>query len=165
MQYTTAVTFLVIGLAAYRHGTMAQRAAEAEVTRQGLPPEVLMRHGVRVEESRTELMLPLGIAALLAVLATVNLTAPDVGRTSTWIVQPTLLLAGGFITASQVFTARFVAAAFRRSEDPKARAIDAKAVIGAASRAFPWWMRPLIVIRFALVTIGSAAVLLLLAIS
>jgi hypothetical protein len=163
LQYTTAATFLVIGLAAYRHGTAGQQAAEAEVIRQGFQPEILARYKVRVEESPTELIFPLGIALFLAVLATLNLTAPEVGRMVTWIAQPILLVAGGYITAAQVLVIRLVSAGLRKSRDPEAQAIDAKRVMDAASAAFPVWLRPLIVIRFVLVTLGSALILLLLA--
>ncbi len=162
LQYATAATFAVIGLTAYRHGDAAQRAAEDEVTRQGFSPDLLTRHRVRVAESLAELVFPLAIAAVLAVMATLTLAAPGPGRTVTWILQPILLLAGGFITGNQVFVNRFVAAAFRRSPDTEARAVDIGAVLDAASGAFPRWLRPLIVIRFLLVTFGSVAVLLLL---
>lgn len=165
LQYATAVTFLVIGLAAYRYGAAGQRAVEAEVTRQGFPVEILTRHGVRIEESFAELMLPLGIAAILASLATLNLAAPDVGRTATWIIQPILLVAGGYITASQVFAVRLVEAAFRKSQDPDTRAVDVRRVMEAATAAFPVWLRPMIVTRFILVTLGSVFVLLLLGVS
>lgn len=161
VQYATAATFLIIGLTAYQRGATAQRAAEAEVMRQGIAREVLIRHRVRIEESFAELMLPLGIAAVLAVLATLNLM--DIGRTMTWILQPILLVAGGFITANQVFVHRFVAAAFRKSDDADARAVDIGAVLDAAFAAFPWWLRSLVVARFVLVTLGSVVILALLA--
>jgi hypothetical protein len=162
LQYATAATFLGIGLAAYRCGAAGQRAAEAEVARQGFPVELLARHRVRIEESAAELMLPLGIAGILATLATLNLSASDIGPPATWILQPILLVVGGFITAGQVFTVRFVEAAFRKSRDPDARAVDVRAVIDTGSAAFPRWLRPMVVTRFVLVTLGSAIVLLLL---
>lgn len=163
LQYATSATFLVIGLAAYRYGAAGQRAAEAEVIRQGFQPEILARHKVRVEESLTELMFPLGIALLFAVLATLNLVTADIGRLATWIAQPILFVAGGYITGAQVFVVRLVGAGLRKSKDPDAQAIDAKRVMDAASAAFPVWLRPLIVIRFVLVTLGSALILLMLA--
>jgi len=155
LQYATAVTFVIIGLAAYQRGGAAQRAAEAEVVRQGFTREVLARHRVRIEESLAELMLPLGVAAVLTVLGTLNLI--DAGRTATWVLQPVLLLAGGYITVSQVFVRQTVAAAFRDSED----AVDTRAVLDAAFAAFPRWLRSVVVARFLLVTFGSAVVLVL----
>jgi hypothetical protein len=164
LQYVTAATFLIIGVAAYRYGAAGQRAAETEVTRQGFPVEILARHRVRIEESSAELMLPLGIAVILATLATLDLAAPAIGRTATWILQPILLIAGGPITAGQVFTVRFVEAAFRKSRDCAARAVDVRRLMEAASAALPAWLRPMVVTRFVLVTLGSALVLLLLAV-
>jgi hypothetical protein len=163
LQYATAATFLIIGWAAYRHGAAAQRAAEAEVGRQGVPVEILSRHYVRFEESAVELLLPLAIALVLGVIATLNLVAPDPGRTATWIFQPLLLVAGGFVTANQVFAKRLIEAQFRKSSDPDARRVDAGAVIAAAAATFPSWLQPLVVTRFVLVTVGSALILLLLA--
>jgi len=162
LQYLTAATFAIIGVTAHLRGAAAQRAAEAEVVRQGFAREVLTRHRVRIEESFAELMLPLGIAVILAVLATLNLAGS--GRTATWILQPILLLAGGYITTSQVFVQQSVAAAFRRSEDADARAVDTQAVLDAAFAEFPQWLRALVVTRFVLVTFGSAVVLVLLAV-
>jgi hypothetical protein len=109
-------------------------------------------------------MLPLGIAVILATLATLDLAAPAIGRTATWILQPILLIAGGPITAGQVFTVRFVEAAFRKSRDCAARAVDVRRLMEAASAALPAWLRPMVVTRFVLVTLGSALVLLLLAV-
>lgn len=126
------------------------------MTRQGFPVEILAQHRVRIEEGPGELMLPLGIAVILATLATLDVVAPAVGRTASWIIQPILLIAGGFITASRVFTVRFVEAAFRKSQDPDARAVDVRRLIDAASAALPAWLRPIIVTRFVLVTLGSA---------
>jgi hypothetical protein len=162
LQYATAATFLLAGLAAFRYGAAGQRAAEAEVARQGFPVELLARHRVRLEERGAELVLPLGIAGILATLATLNLAASAIGPPATRILQPILLVGGGFITAGQVFAVRFVEAAFRRSPDPDARAVDVRAVLDAGSAAFPPWLRPLVVTRFVLVTLGSAVVLLLL---
>jgi hypothetical protein len=164
LQNATAATFLLIGLAASRYGAAGQRAAEAEVVRQGFPVALLARHRVRLEERGAELLLPVGIAGLLATLATLNLAASAVGPPATRILQPILLLAGGVVTAGQVFAVRFVAAAFRTSPDPDARAVDVRAVVDAGAAAFPRWLRPLVVTRFVLVTLGSAIVLLLLAI-
>lgn len=161
VQYATALTFVIIGVTAYLRGAAAQRAAEAEVVRQGFAREVLTRHRVRIEENFAELMLPLGIAAVLAVLATLNLM--DAGRTMTWILQPILLVVAGFITANQVFVQQVLAAAFRKSDDADARKVDTRAVLDAAFAVFPGWLRSVVVTRFVLVTLGSVVVLVLLA--
>jgi hypothetical protein len=75
---------------------------------------------------------PLGIAAILA---TLNLF--DVGRTLTWVLQPILLVAGGYITTSQMFVQQLVAAVFPKSEDADAQPVDTRAVLDVAFAAFP----------------------------
>ncbi|MFF5204887.1 hypothetical protein [Streptosporangium sp. NPDC000396] len=42
------------------------------------------------------------------------------------------------------------------------RKIDARAVIAAASSGFPSWLRPLVLVRFPLATLGSILVIILL---
>ncbi|WP_455353817.1 hypothetical protein [Streptomyces sp. SYSU K217416] len=54
----------------------------------------------------------------------------------------------GFITAGQVFAVQYTEAAFKRSEDPRFRALDAKALTAAANSGFPTWLRPLVLTRF-----------------
>jgi hypothetical protein len=69
------------------------------------------------------------------------------------------------VTAAQVFVERQVESAFRRSADPAVRGIDVRAFLGAARRALPAWSRHVIVARFLLTTVGSALVLLMLAVA
>ncbi|MGI5146307.1 hypothetical protein ACQEVC_07940 [Plantactinospora sp. CA-294935] len=62
-----------------------------------------------------------------------------------------------------MFSVRYVAPAFEKSGDA-VRGIDVEAFIEAARRAFPRLLRPLVITRFALVTVGSALVIVLLAV-
>ncbi|MFI9204113.1 hypothetical protein [Streptomyces sp. NPDC053048] len=163
LQLLLAATFLVIPVTVWFTGGAAQRAAEAETARQGYPAEVLARHGIRFKERAWEFSLALSIAAILLTLAGLNLTASTTGRTLSWIVEPIVLLVVGFITAGQVFAARYTEAALKKSDDPAVRTIDARAVIAAASAQFPSWLRPLVLLRFPLATLGSALVIVLLA--
>lgn len=163
LQLLLAGTFLVMPFAAYRYGTAAQRAADADAVRQGLPAGTLATQGIRMEESKAEMMLPLGIALAMMALAALNLAGVGAGRTLTWILQPLMLLAGGFVTASQVFVVRFVDAALRKSSVPALRGLDVKSFISAAQAEFPAWVRPVIIARFVLVTAGSALIIALLA--
>ncbi|MFJ2191860.1 hypothetical protein ACIOJE_28645 [Kitasatospora sp. NPDC087861] len=140
----------------------AQRAAEAEVVRQGYPAAVLAQHGIRFKEKTWEFLLALAIAATLTTLAALNLTANGTGRLLSWIVEPVVLIAVGSVTASQVFATRFTEAAFRKSTDPTVRNIDARAVLAAAKAGFPSWVRPVVLVRFPLATLGSLLVILLL---
>jgi hypothetical protein len=158
-----AGTFVVMPVVAYRYGTAAQRAADADAMRQGLPTGTLEKHGIRMEESKAETVLPLTIALVFSVLASLNLAGAGVGRTLTWILQPLMLLAGGFVTAGQVFVVRYIEAAVRKSTDPGLRGVDVNSFISAAQAEFPAWVRPVIITRFALATVGSALIIVLLA--
>src|SRR5262245_38343358 len=105
-------------MVAHRYGDAAQRAAEAQLRSQGFAAELLARHKIRFAESRAEMLFPFAIALLMAALATVNLSGPEVGRTLSLVAQPVLLLGGGIITAGQVFAIRFTESALRKSGDP-----------------------------------------------
>lgn len=156
------LTFCIVPVVAYRRGDAAERAAEQEVARQGFPVRVLADHRVQFKESGPETLFPFGIAAVLFVLAGLDLAGVGPARVVSWIVAGTLLVGGGFITAGQLFATRYTEAAFKRSKDPAVRSIDAQAIIEAAAKEFPSWLRPLQVVRFVLTTVGSVLVILLL---
>ncbi|MCE7004572.1 hypothetical protein LWC34_17310 [Kibdelosporangium philippinense] len=163
LQLLLAATFVIVPVIAYRHGTQAQQAAEADVARQGFPIEVLTRHRIRFAESAMETLFPFGIALFLAVLALLNLTGTETGRVLSLVAQPIMFIGGGFITAGQMFPVRFIGAALKKSSDATARTLDVQSFVDAATAAFPSWLRPIIVTRFALVTVGSLLVIALLA--
>jgi hypothetical protein len=160
VQLLLAATFLIVPVVACRHGTAAQRAAEAQVASQGFAADILSRHRIRFAESRAEMLVPLAIAVGLMALAALNVT--DIGRIPSLVVHPVLFLGGGVITAGQVFVVRFTESALRKSGGAAVRGLDVQAVIEAANSAFPWWLRYVIVTRFVLVTAGSALVVLVL---
>ncbi|MGW2018492.1 hypothetical protein [Streptomyces sp. NPDC001927] len=160
LQLLLAATFFVIPVVAWFRGGAAQQAAEAEMARQGHGAEVLARHGIAFKEKAWEFALALGIGVTMTALGALTLTGSDLGRTLSFVVEPLVLLVVGFITAGQVFATRYTEAAFARSEDAAVRAIDAKAVIAAAGSALPNWLRPVVLTRFALATLGSVLVLI-----
>ncbi len=162
LQLLLAATFLVVPITAWFTGAAAQRNAEAEVVRQGHPADVLARHGIRFVERPSELALALAVGAISAALAWLNLTGNGAGRILSWVIEPVVLLAVGTVTAGQVFATRYTRAVLAKSEDAAARAIDAPAVIASASAAFPFWLRPVVLLRFALATLGPVAVIVLL---
>ncbi|MEU4324637.1 hypothetical protein [Nonomuraea dietziae] len=159
LQFLLALTYLVVPLAGHRYGAAAQKAADAEIHRQGHSPAVLAKHGLDFTASTASVTVSVAIAAGLATLAVLNLFGQPM---LTWILQPILLIAGGFVTTSQVFVVRYVEAALRKSGTPD---IDAKSLIEAAKVAFPGWFHPLVLARFLLTTAGSLVILLLLAVS
>lgn len=163
LQLLTAVTFAAIGYLAYKHGDEAQAAAEAEVVKQGHPLDLLERGRVNFRERGLEAVLPFLIAVALALLAVLNMAGSGLGRLSTWVVHSVLLVAGGFITAAQVFVVPFIESSFRKSGDAQLAGVDVRAWMDAATQAFPSWFRIMVVVRFALVTVGSIVVIVLLA--
>jgi hypothetical protein len=102
----------------------------------------------------------LAIAVCFAALATLNLAGNDIGRILTWILQPLLFVAGLVIMPGEVFTARYLDAAFRKAG---VHDLDVHAFVNAASAAYPAWTRPVIITRFALATLGSVLAVILLA--
>ena len=162
LQLLLAATFVALPMAVAFRGRAAQRAAEAEVAHQRGPAETLARHHISFAEKAWEFGLAIGIAAALTSLAGLNLAGIDTGRILSWIIEPVILLAVGFVCASQVFAARNTRAAFARADDPAVRALDAGAVLRAALSALPRWVRPVVVVRFGLVALGSPLVIVLL---
>jgi hypothetical protein len=163
LQLLLAASFIVIAVIARRYGARAQGAAEAETARQGHPASVLAAHRVRFAETTAEMLFPLAIGVVIALVAGINLAGIDAGRIVSWVLAPVLapvlVVAGGFVTASQVFAGRYTAAALRKSTD-----LDGYAIVDAAGRAYPAILRPLVLVRFALTTVGTLAVVILLAV-
>lgn len=162
LQYLLAASFVAVPIYAYRYGTQAQRAAEADVTRQGYPASLLAKHKIKMTERAVDTLFPFAIALVFAVMASLNLAGDDIGRLMSWILQPVALVAIGLVCAAQVFTVPFIESAFRRSGDPELKGIDVKAFIGAARKAFPAGARAIIIARFVVATAGSALVIVLL---
>jgi hypothetical protein len=164
LQLLLAATFLIMPTLAYRYGPRAQAAAEAEVVRQGFPADVLARNRVNFGEGAVGLLLAVAIALALVVLAALNLAGNPAGRIGSWVLQPLLLIAGGLILSRQVFTARFLASAFRSSGDPTLAGIDVKAFVDAAAGAYPAGFPYVVGARFVLATPGSLLIIVLLAV-
>ncbi|GII92660.1 hypothetical protein [Sinosporangium siamense] len=162
LQLLLAATFFVIPITVWFTGAAAQHAAEAEVARQGHPPEILARHGVAFRENTWQLLLALFIGLVMTVPAALNLAGDGTGRVMSWIIQPIVFVVVGLVTSGQVFATRATRAAFRKSDDPAARTLDTDAMLTAAMTAFPSWLRPLILLRFSLATLGSLIVIVLL---
>jgi len=66
LQALLAVAFLVMPILVLLHGTEAQSAAEAEVTRKGFTADILTRNKVQFHEAAVGLVLPVAIALSLA---------------------------------------------------------------------------------------------------
>jgi hypothetical protein len=163
-QLIVGLLFFAIGTSAYRFGDEAQRAAEKNIAAQGIviDNQTLRRSGLQLAESRTTLLFPLGIGTILVVAAWLVWSQSPAALAIAWTVEILLLVVVGVVTAAQVFPARFLAHAWARAEDERLRRIDVHAVMQQAEDAFPPWVRPLIVARFVLATVGSLVVIVLL---
>jgi hypothetical protein len=132
--------------------------------RQGFPADVLARNHVNFSEGAVGLALPIAIALCLAALASLNLAGNPAGRIGSWIFQPILLIAGGLIMSRQVFTVRFLESAFKNSGDARIAGINVNPFVDAAAGAYPAWFPYVVSARFALATLGSLLVIILLAV-
>jgi hypothetical protein len=160
-----ALLFFVIPFVALIYGQHAQDAAERAVQAQGIviDGETLRRSGAQFAESRAEMMLPLGIGVVLLATAVLALVGGSSAVIVTLVVELLLLVVVGFVTYGQVFPTAFLRRAWATAKDERLRRIDIDRMMHAASSAFPAWLRPLVITRFGLATVGSAIVLILLA--
>lgn len=163
-QFLLALTFILIPIAAQKYGQKAQEAAEKCVAAQGLDAQLLPKNGIKFTESKVEMLLPLGFAAVYMVTALLIIGGNDLGRTLTWIIEPITLVIVGLVTANQVFATSFMQRAFRKSGNVDLQKINVEGFVVAALKEFPAWLRPLQVVRFLLATVGAALVLLALVI-
>lgn len=110
IQVLIALAFVSIPVIRARWGAAAQSAAEAELTRQGLPTTVLAENKLRFDAGGHETAAPASIAAVLVALAALNLFGSPLGETLTWILQPLVILINGAILYSQLTAVRAVEA-------------------------------------------------------
>lgn len=163
LQLLLAGTFFLIPVVGRRHGPAAQTAAETEVARQGLPPALLARHRIDFGASRASVVIAMSIGLCLIALAWLNLSGIDTGRILSWIFQAVVFVLGCLIMPGEVFTTRFLEASARKSGDLELRGLNVKALVDAAVVAYPPWFRTVVATRLVLATLGSLAVIILLA--
>jgi hypothetical protein len=145
------------------YGAEGQAAAEAEVVRQGFPADVLARHNIRFTEGPGLLMIPFAMTLLSTILGLLNLAGKRVGWMVSLVYEPLLLIVGGLIIGGQVFAAQLLEQAFKNSGDAALARMNAKAITTAVSKAWPPWFYPYTTYaRFALATLGSLLVIVLL---
>ena len=142
------------------YGSDAKAAAEAELTRQGVPVTVLEENKIRFDAGGHETIAPASVAALMVFAAVLNLAGSDAAQLLTWILQSLVLVGNLLILHSQLTAAKSVTAAFVRKGDPTLRTIDVPALLDAAERAFPHWVVPILQnIRHTVVFAGSVIAL------
>jgi hypothetical protein len=162
LQLLIAVAFLTIPLIRHRFGNTAKVAAEAELTRQGVPTTVLAENQLSFDASGHETIVPASVAAVMITLAVLNLAGSHWGQTLTWIFQSIVLVGNLLILHSQLTAAKSVQAAFARKGDPMLQRIDVPALLKAAEGGFPRWVFPIAQnVRHAIVIGGSILALIL----
>lgn len=159
LELLLAAAFAVSVGAAILCGPAAQRAAEEELLRQGVPPAVLTGEGLRFDEGVAGTIPAIVIVLVLIILAVLNLRGSRIGRLATWIFQPLLIIAGAILVTGQVFLEPGVEQAFARSG---ITGVDTPALVAAARTAFPWWYPIEAWLKLILVTAGQLATIILL---
>jgi hypothetical protein len=102
------------------------------------------------------------IAAGLAALGFLNLAGRRTGRVLTFICQPVILVLAAVIMTRQVFLVADLEAAF--AANPNLSSLDVQALVDAGEAAMPEWYPHAVRVRFALATLGSLVVFILLAV-
>jgi hypothetical protein len=162
IQLATSITFLIIPLAALRFGENAQRIAENFLTSQDIDSNLLAKNNFRLAESKKEALFPFGICLLFAIVGLLNFKEYEIGRSVSWVIHIFFFFFGGLVTSGQVFPVWFTKQAFKKSNDLALKKIDVDNLIKISYNEFPNWLRPIIIFRFILLTLGSIIVMLLL---
>ncbi|MBY8863809.1 hypothetical protein K7711_45615 [Nocardia sp. CA2R105] len=139
--------------------------AEAELARQGVRTTALRENGMRFDASGHEWWAPGGVAALLVIMAGLNLAGFDWMRPVNWVVLSLLLLGNCVIVYSNLTAVQSVQAAFRRRNDPELARVDVPTLLEVAESGFPAWTWTLQKVRNTVVFAGAALGLTLLAIA
>jgi hypothetical protein len=157
-----ALTFIIIPLVGQKYGRRAQNAAEKAVADQGLEPGILLKNGVKMTESKVEMLLPFAFALAYLIVAIITLVSGQINHTLLWIIEGFTFLVVGAVTAQQVFIASFLTRAFKNAKDEHLHKVNVKQFITAAQSEFPSWLHGVQVMRFVLATAGSLVILALL---
>jgi hypothetical protein len=159
MQLLVAAAFLSIPLVRHRYGATAMAGAQAELERQGVRPTVLAENGMRFDAGGHETAVPATVAAVMTVLAGLNLAGSGHAPLLNLVFQSIVLAGSCLILYSQVTATRSVQAAFRRKGDPMLARVDVPALLKAAEDGFPAWTWTLQKVRH-VVAFGASVLVL-----
>ncbi|MEV0643700.1 hypothetical protein AB0I28_00415 [Phytomonospora sp. NPDC050363] len=161
-QILIALAFVSIPMVRARYGPRAQAAAEAELTRQGIRPQVLGENKLRFDAGGHETAVPVTVAAIMAAVAALNLLDSSWAAPGTWLFQSLVLLGNLAILYSNITAVKSVEAAFAKRGDAELARVDVRAFLTAAENAFPAWVFPWLQnLRHVIVFGASIAALLL----
>ncbi|MET8311177.1 MULTISPECIES: hypothetical protein [unclassified Micromonospora] len=159
MQLLVAAAFVSIPVVRHRFGPVAKAAAEAELRRQNVRPEVLAENKLRFDASGHETAAPVAVAAVMTTVAALHLAGSDLAQPLTWIFSSLVVLMNVVIVYSNLTAVKSVEAAFRRNGDPELTRVEVKPFLQAAENAFPRWVRAQTYLRNTVVFAGSAVAL------
>lgn len=163
VQWLLVLALLATTVVSYMYGADAQEAFEAEVRAQGIAPEDLPE-GYGNFDSSLNLVFTLVAAVVVALLALLNARGNRPARIVTWIVQPLVLVCGGFVFVGQLFMAQSFQMTLDNSGDAQLEGLDADPMVEAALGAFPAWTAAIDWSVLTLATLGSVLVIILLAV-
>ncbi|MGC4866209.1 hypothetical protein ACLQ3B_12355 [Micromonospora sp. DT53] len=159
MQLLVAVAFVSIPMIRHRFGPAAKAAAEAELRRQAVRPEVLQENNLRLDASGHETAAPVTVAVVMTAVAALNLAGAGPAQLLTWIFSSLVVLMNVVIVYSNRTAVKSVEAAFQRKGDPELARVEVASFLRAAENAFPGWVRAQTHLRNTAVFGGSAVAL------
>ncbi|WP_410817121.1 hypothetical protein [Micromonospora sp. 050-3] len=160
MQLLVAAAFVSIPLVRHRFGPVAKAAAEAELRRQNIRPEVLAENKLRFDASGHETAAPVAVAVVMTAVAALNLAGAHPAQLLTWIFSSFVVLMNAVIVYSNLTAVQSVEAAFRRKGDSELARVQVAPFLQAAEKAFPGWVRAQTYLRNTVVFGGSAVALI-----
>ncbi|TWD73066.1 hypothetical protein FB561_6951 [Kribbella amoyensis] len=160
MQVLVAAAFVSIPLVRHRFGPVAKAAAVAELRLQRVRPEVLEENRLRFDAGGHETAVPVLVAAVMIVVAGLNLADAGSAQLLTWIFSSLVLLLNVGIVYSNLTAVKSVEGAFRRKGDPELARVEVAPFLEAAEHAFPGWVRAQTYVRNTIVFGGSAIALI-----
>ncbi|WP_433261062.1 hypothetical protein ACQPWR_19045 [Micromonospora vinacea] len=159
MQLLVAAAFVSIPVVRHRFGPAAKAAAEAELRRQAVRPEVLQENNLRFDASGHETAAPVTVAVVMTAVAALNLAGAGPAQLLTWIFSSLVVLMNVVIVYSNRTAVKSVEAAFHRKGDPELARVQVAPFLRAAENAFPGWVRAQTHLRNTAVFGGSAVAL------
>lgn len=162
IQILTAVFLVASAVVTLMYSADAQAAADAEIENQGYTGSDLPEGVIAFEGNPISVGVPVLIALFLVALAVFNAAGKRPARVTTWVLQPIVLICGGFTAVSVLLAVPFMEAGIEAGNGPDD--LDVQAIVDAALGAYPAWTSIVTYGGAALMTLGSIAVIILLAV-
>jgi hypothetical protein len=163
IQILLALAIVASAVSSALYGADAQSAAEEELAAQGVDLSEVPEGTFAFEQGTGTLVFNIVVALGLIVLAVLNGAGKRPARIITWVVQPLVLICGAVMFTGQLFGEQLMQYAVDNSGSSGLEDVDVAAVVQAAYEAYPAWTQVVSYIVLALTTVGSLAVIILLA--